>query len=71
MTDTSKTSNGIPITLHMRVFTNDYSWGTVVAPPADWDERGWWKVKIDDDAPYCAGQVKTYNGERMTTVAPR
>lgn len=68
MTDITKTSDGVTIALHLRVFTNDWSWGTVVKEPAVWDDRGWWMVKIDDDAPYCAGQTKSYNGERMTTT---
>lgn len=65
-----KTSNGVEIALGLRVFTNDWSWGTVVAAPDEWSD-GWWKVKIDDDASYCAGMTKSYNGERMTTREPR
>lgn len=66
MTDTSKTSNGVTITIGLRVFTNDWLWGTVVEAPAEWDERGWWTVELDNH-----GRRKTYNGDRMTTVRPR
>lgn len=65
------TANGVPIRIGLRVFTNDWAWGTVVDLPAEWDDAGWYGVRIDDDAPYCAGHRKTYNGERMTTVQPR
>lgn len=68
--DEYKTANGVTIEVGLRVFTNDWSWGTVVAAPAEWDTDGWWKVTIDSDAKYCAGQTKTYNGERLTTRAP-
>lgn len=70
MTDITRTSDGVKIEIGLRVFTNDWSWGTVTEPPREWDDRGWWRVQIDADAKYCAGQTKTYNGERMTTRAP-
>lgn len=68
-----KTSNGVEIAVGLRVFTNDWAWGTVTAPPAAWDEAGWWTVTLDTNPDYHngGGQVKTYNGDRMTTVAPR
>lgn len=64
------TSNNVEISIGLRVFTNDWSWGTVVKEPSGWDTDGWWSVKIDDDAEYCAGQTKTYDGQRLTTRAP-
>ena len=70
----NRTDNGVTIVPGLRVFVNDWSWGTVVAPTDEYlpaDERdGWWLVKIDDDAQYCAGYTKSYNGDRMTTRAP-
>lgn len=70
--DITKTSNGVTIVVGLRVFTNDWAWGTVTAPPAEWDEPGWWEVVLDKNPKYYngGGQRKTYNGERMTTVEP-
>lgn len=64
------TSDKVEISVGLRVFTNDWSWGTVIEAPSEYDNDGWWKVKIDDDAEYCAGQTKSYNGERMAVRAP-
>jgi hypothetical protein len=66
---TCKTSNGVTIELGLRVFTNDWAWGSVVGEPSEYNPE-WWSVKLDDDAAYCAGQTKTYDGDRMTTRAP-
>lgn len=73
------TDNGVEITPGLRVFTNDWSWGTVLpeqftsggmCEPGGEYFNGWFKVKIDDDTEYCAGATKTYDGQRITTVAP-
>lgn len=63
------TSDKVEISVGLRVFTNDWSWGTVIEAPSEYND-GWWKVKIDDDASYCAGQTKSYNGERLTCQNP-
>ena len=59
-----RTDNGVPITIGLRVFTNNWRWGTVVEPPREWDERGWFTVDEDGH-----GRL-SLNGERMTTIAP-
>lgn len=68
------TVSGVKIEPGLRVFTNDWVWGTVLHPADDYlpeaERDGWWMVKIDAYAPYCAGHTKSYNGERMTTMEP-
>jgi hypothetical protein len=69
-----KTDNGVEITPNLRVFTNDWEWGTVdaaqfesggMSDPGGEFFDGWFKVRLD-------GSIgsKIYNGERMTTVKP-
>lgn len=66
----------------LRVFTNDWAWGTIteVARPIDFIGDPipcgvycgcWHTVRIDDDAEYCAGQTKSYNCDRLTTRPPK
>lgn len=77
------TSDGVEITPGLRVFTNDWKWGTVV--PEQWRERGaysvhsvtfdgWFQVR-HDDSPLRDGFGWAYgtimlNGDRMATVSP-
>ena len=72
-TDSHKTDNGVSITPGLRVFTNDWEWGTVepgqctsgaVSDPGGEWFNGWFRVALD------SGSTKIYNGERMTTVRP-
>lgn len=68
-----KTDNGVTITPNLRVFTNDWMWGTVEASQFTKDGQhypsgyngewfdGWFDVVLD------IGGTRTYNGERMTT----
>ena len=67
MSGIDKTANGVTIEVGLRVFTNDWVWGTVVAPPKEWDEAGWWDVALDGRS----GHPKSYNGDRMSTREPR
>lgn len=72
-TKTYRTDNGVEITPDLRVFTNDWEWGTVTAEqftsggmcdPGGEYFNGWFDVRLD------SGRVKIYNGERMTTRPP-
>jgi hypothetical protein len=56
------TANGVPITVGLRVFTNNLDRGTVVALNAD----GWHDVRVDGTR----GLPDRFNGERLTTRHP-
>lgn len=67
------TDNGVEITPGLRVFTNDWEWGTVLeenwkyqgpTDPGGEHFDGWFRVRLDlqGDEGY-----RLYNGERMTT----
>lgn len=78
-----KLNCGTTPTEGLRVFTNDWSWGTIIQVAdsnhfagTDRDRCGtyceaWHTVRIDADAKYCAGQTKIYNCDRLTTREPR
>ena len=68
------THNGVEITPNLRVFTNDWVWGTVVpeqfegnglCEPGGQYFDGWFSVRLD------SGAVKIYDGQRMTTSPPK
>jgi hypothetical protein len=70
-----KTADGVLITPGLRVFTNDWEWGTVterqferggMSDPGGEYFDGWFEVQLDGRTGY-----KIYNGERMTTREPR
>lgn len=60
---TDFTANGVPITVGLRVFTNNLDRGTVIAL----NEDGWHDVKVDC---HTGGLPDRFNGERLTTVHP-
>jgi hypothetical protein len=69
-----RTSDGVEITAGLRVFTNDWVWGTVSArqferggmtDPGGQYFDGWYDVELD------TGRTALLNGERMTTREPR
>jgi hypothetical protein len=78
-----KIVSGEEPTVGLRVFTNDYPWGTIttVGRLVGYDGKtpvecgvycgAWHTVQIDANAEYCAGQTKTYNCDRLTTREPR
>ena len=67
------TTDGVPITPGLRVFTNDWCWGTVMpeqftsgrstAVYGDYFD-GWFQVALDN------GNVRAYNGDRLSTREP-
>lgn len=68
-----KTSDGVEITPGLRVFTNDWEWGTVDAKPFERGGlsdpgspyfQGWFDVVMDN------GRRSLYDGSRMTTRKP-
>ncbi len=56
------TANDVPITVGLRVFTNNLDLGTVVALNPD----GWHDVAVDGHR----GLPNRFNGERLTTRHP-
>lgn len=65
-----RTYDGVPVTVGLRVFTNDWEWGTVVETEASRmypreDPDAWHKVKLD------SGRTNIYNRDRLTTREPK
>lgn len=72
-----KLNCGTTPTEGLRVFTNDYIWGTILvdnsaaSPICGTYCEAWHDVLIDADAPRRAGHTVMYNCDRLTTRMPR
>ena len=58
VTDPSRTQEGIPVTIGLRVIDYDWKWGNVESGP---DSGGWFDVRLDD------GRRSYMDGTRLST----
>jgi hypothetical protein len=61
------TDDGVPVTVGLRVFTNDWEWGTVVEVgglSSISGDEAWHRVKLD------SGPERSYDRSRLTTRKP-
>jgi hypothetical protein len=71
MNDPTKTADGVLMEPDLRVFTNDWCWGTVIEGRVHVEvnqnngaESHWHHVRLD------SGATKTYDGSRLATRKP-
>lgn len=58
VTDPSRTQDGIPVTIGLRVIDYDWKWGNVESGP---DNSGWYDIRLDN------GDRSYMDGTRLST----